>query len=124
MKTLTLALMVTVVGATKTLSQTPQPSPSDSLFMISVSVGPGWDKTKKPEDQPDYSAHVEWLKQIGANGTLKFGARAGGKGTLIIHAPTSSHARSILEQDAAIRSKMINADLVRLSVFHGGCLLD
>jgi hypothetical protein len=94
----------------------------DSLYIVTYTTGPLWDPVKNPGEQNFFKEHSSRLGQLRKDGVIKFGARYGDKGSIVIIAPNSEKAKQIISADAAIINKLFIADIQKLSIFYEGCL--
>ncbi len=95
---------------------------TDSLYIVTYTTGPLWDPVKKPREQNFFYEHSSHLGQLRKDGVIKFGARYGDKGSIVIIAPNSKTAKEIIYVDQAIINKLFIADIQKLSIFYDGCL--
>lgn len=94
----------------------------DSLYIVTYTTGSAWDLNKPPHEQPYFKEHSARLGQLRKEGVIKFGARYGEKGMIVISATTSSAAKEIVFMDHAVINKLFVADVQKLNIFYDGCL--
>ena len=112
--------MTLLMVAVMSLSAPAQPK--DSLYVVTYTTGSTWDLNKPPHEQPYFKEHSARLGQLRKEGVIKFDARYGEKGMIVISAPTSSAAKEIIFIDQAVINKLFVADVQRLNIFYDGCL--
>jgi uncharacterized protein YciI len=95
---------------------------ADSLYVVTYTTGSAWDFSKSPSDQPYFKEHSARLGQFRKSGSIKFGARVGEKGLIVIAMPSWSAARQWLSEDPAVVNKLFNAEIEPLNIFYSGCL--
>lgn len=95
---------------------------TDSLYIVTYTTGSSWDHTKAPNDQPHFKEHSTRLGQLRKDGVIKFGARYGDKGSIVIATKNFQSAKEIINADAAVANKLFNADIQKLNIFYDGCL--
>ena len=78
--------------------------------------------SKSPQEQPYFREHSARLGQLRKDGVIRFGARYGEKGMIVIGASTFSNAKEIVLNDHAVINKLFSADIQKLSIFYDGCL--
>jgi hypothetical protein len=94
----------------------------DSLYIVTYTTGSGWDQSKSPNDQPYFKEHGARLGQLRKDGVIKFGARHGDKGSIVIIAKNFAGAKEIINADVAVINKLFNVDIQKLNIFYEGCL--
>jgi len=94
----------------------------DSLFAVIYTVGSLWDMNKAPNEQTYFKEHSARLGQLRKDGVIKFGARLGEKGMIVIAASSFAAAKEIVQIDQAVINKLFNADIQKLNIFYDGCL--
>jgi len=95
---------------------------TDSLYAVTYTVGPLWDMTKGPNEQPYFKEHSARLGQLRKDGVIKAGARFGEKGLIVITATSLIAAKEIIVADVAVINKLFNAEVEKLNIFYDGCL--
>ena len=111
------AILLSITASAQTTTQ-----PIDSLYIVTFTTGPSWDKSKSPGEQTYFKEHGARLGQLRKDGIIKFGARYGDKGSIVISAKSFADAKQIVEADQAVINKLFVADLQKLNIFYGGCL--
>jgi hypothetical protein len=96
--------------------------PKDSLYMVTYVTGPTWDHDKSPQDQAFFKEHSSRLSQLRKEGTIKFGARYGDKGIIVVMAANREKAKDLVNADQAVINKLFVADVQKLNIFYDGCL--
>lgn len=123
--TIQLAMKITLIILTLLLSfpcySQSQTKPVDSLYIVTYTTGTAWDHSK-PADQPYFKEHGARLGQLRKDGVIRFGARHGDKGSIVIVAKNLNEAKEIVNADVAVINKLFNADIQRLNIFYEGCL--
>jgi hypothetical protein len=119
MKNIFVVVGVLIAGAV--FGQTENKS-IDSLYIVTYTTGSAWDNSKGPNDQPHFKEHSLRLGQLRKDGVIKFGARYGEKGSIVIAAKNFQAANEIINVDAAVVNKLFNADIQKLNIFYEGCL--
>jgi len=115
-------MKITLLGALFMLSLTASAQTIDSLYIVTYTTGASWDASKSPAEQTNFKEHGARLGQLRKDGVIKFGARYGDKGSIVIAAKSFADAKAIVETDQAVINKLFNADLQKLNIFYGGCL--
>jgi len=95
---------------------------TDSLYIVTYTTGPSWDVNKPPLEQPYFKEHSARLGQLRKEGVIRFGARYGEKGMIVISASTREAARKIIFEDQAVANKLFEVDVQKLNIFYDGCL--
>lgn len=114
--------IITTLLTVIVLTVSAQAQPKDSLYVVTYTTGSSWDVNKPPHEQPHFKAHSARLGQLRKDGVIKFGARYGEKGMIVISAITYSAAKEIIAIDSAVINKLFAADVQRLNIFYDGCL--
>jgi hypothetical protein len=94
----------------------------DSLYVVTYTTGSSWDMNKPPHEQTYFKEHSARLGQLRKEGVIKFGARYGEKGMIVIAASSSTAANDIVHVDQAVINKLFVADVQKLNIFYDGCL--
>jgi hypothetical protein len=89
---------------------------------VTYSTGSSWDISKSAKEQPYFREHSARLGQLRKDGVIRFGARYGDKGMIVIAAATFFNAKEIIFNDQAVINKLFSADVQKLSIFYDGCL--
>ena len=95
---------------------------ADSLFVVTYTTGSSWDFSKSPADQLYFKEHSARLAQYRKSGAIKFGARYGEKGMIVIALSSWSSAQQWLNEDPAVVNHLFHAEIKPLSIFYPGCL--
>jgi uncharacterized protein len=117
MKTLLVAVAVSVLSLPALLPQDAKPKPAaKKQFVYVLHLAPVWlDQTKWTQAQQDIIAkHVEWLKKQHADGKLVFAGRTmvdNPMGLVVLEVDTEAEALSIMEGDEAVKQKLMTAEL-------------
>ena len=114
-------IVIAMVVAVAAHGQT-ESKPIDSLYIVTYTTGSAWDKSKGPNDQPQFKEHSSRLSQLRKDGVIKFGARYGEKGSIVIAAKNIQTAKDIINADVAVVNKLFSADIQKLNIFYDGCL--
>jgi hypothetical protein len=85
-------------------------------------VGSLWDANKSPNEQQYFKEHSARLGELRNNGVIKFGARFGDTGMIVIKASSLTAAKEIILADIAVTKKLFVAQVEKLSIFYDGCL--
>ena len=117
MKKIIIPLLTVIV-----LTLSAHAQPKDSLYVVTYTAGSSWDVNKPPHEQPYFKAHSARLGQLRKDGVIKFGARYGEKGMIVISALTYSAAKEIVTTDDAVINNLFVTDVQRLNIFYDGCL--
>ncbi len=91
-----------------------------SLFAVEIKVGPKWDQSKPPQDQPFFKEHSSNLRRMRESGLLVMGARYSDKGLVIVAASTASDVRAQMDQDPSFSAGTFAYEVHPFSVFYGG----
>jgi hypothetical protein len=94
----------------------------DSLYIATYTSGSAWDQSKGPNEQPHFKEHSARLGQLRKDGVIKFGARYGDKGSIVIIAKNFTAAKEIIHADVAVINKLFTVDIQKLNIFYEGCL--
>ena len=94
----------------------------DSLYAVTFTVGSLWDVNKSPNEQTYFKEHSTRLGQLRKDGVIKFGARIGEKGMIVIRASSLTAAKEIIYADVAVSNKLFVAVVENLNIFYDGCL--
>jgi hypothetical protein len=116
-----LLLLLAIASTRIGLAQSEQKA-IDSLYIITYTTGPAWDISKSPADQPYFREHGARLGQLRKDGIIKFGARHGDKGSVVIAAKNFQAAKEIVLADVAVANKLFSVVVEKLNIFYGGCL--
>ena len=111
----------TAVFCATSQAQAPAPVVQDPpLFAVEIRVGAKWDPTKPPNEQTYFREHSANLKRLRDAGTLVMGARYADKGLVLLAAQTEAEARSMMDEDPAIKAEVFRYELHPFNVFYGG----
>lgn len=117
MKTIILSLLVLTGFVVNSYSQA-----KDSLYLVTYTTGSLWNFEKQPHEQPYFKEHGARLGQLRKDGIIRFGARSGEKGIIVIEASSLTAAREIVRNDVAVANRLFEANVQRLNIFYSGCL--
>ena len=115
-------IMLMTVFATVALTLPTQAQVTDSLYIVTYTTGPSWDVNKPSHEQPYFKEHSARLGQLRKEGVIRFGARYGEKGMIVITASTREAARKIIFEDQAVANKLFEVEVQKLNIFYDGCL--
>jgi len=115
-------IMLMTIFTTVALTLPTQAQVTDSLYIVTYTTGPSWDVNKPPHEQPNFKEHSARLGQLRKEGVIRFGARYGEKGMIVITASTREAARKIIFEDQAVANKLFEVDVQKLNIFYDGCL--
>jgi len=96
--------------------------PVDSLYIVTYAIGPAWDNTKPPNEQPYFMDHSANLGKLRKEGVIKAGVRYAEKGIIFITASSLQTAREIVFADQAVVNKLFKAEVQKVNVFYDGCI--
>ncbi|MBL8361810.1 MAG: hypothetical protein JNN18_15060 [Rubrivivax sp.] len=101
---------------------TASPTAADErpLYAVEVTIGPRWDASLRPQDQPLFREHSAHLRRLRDAGHLVIGARYADKGLLVLAADTEAAARALLDADPSIQAGIFRYQIHPYSVFYGG----
>lgn len=94
----------------------------DSLYIVTYTTGPAWDHSKSASEQLYFKEHSSRLGQLRKDGVIRFGARYGDKGSIVIAAKNFQAAKEIVDADGAVVNQVFVAEIHRLNIFFEGCL--
>ncbi|MEQ8425208.1 MAG: hypothetical protein RIA63_10900 [Cyclobacteriaceae bacterium] len=92
------------------------------IILFALAIGPGWDHSKTPNEQPHFATHSKHLSALRKDGVIKMGARAGEKGIIIFSAKTIDAAKEIINNDIAVQEGLFVTDIQKFNVFYPGCV--
>lgn len=95
-------------------------APDSSLFLVELSLGPKWDASKAPNDQPGFREHSGNLGRMRKAGGLVIGARAADLGILLMRAPSERAVRAEFAADPMVRDSLFVAKIRPFAPFYGG----
>lgn len=115
------ALAAPLTGAQRAAAQSPQREGA-RLFAVEFRTGPGWDTSKKPNEQLHFREHSANLKRMREQGGLLIGARYSDKGFLVVAAESETNVRALVDADPSIQAQVFAYDVYPFHVFYAGCV--
>jgi uncharacterized protein YciI len=100
----------------------PAASPAKHLFAVEIRTGPQWNAALPPGQQPLMREHSAHLRKLRDEGRIRFGARYGEVGLVVLEAATIDEARTWMEADPSMRSGTFRFEIFPFSVFYGGAV--
>lgn len=97
-------------------------APELPLFAVEIRTGPKWDAAKPPPEQAWFREHSAHLRRLREAGQIRFGARYGDKGLIVLAAATIEEARSWMDADPSMQHGTFAYELHPMAVFYGGTL--
>ncbi|QSE99231.1 VOC family protein [Fulvivirga lutea] len=92
----------------------------NKYFVLHYTIGEKWDVNKPYAEQPYFSEHSQFLKDLRSRGIIKLGARYSDIGQIIFTAKDQSAADSLISLDASVKNGIFKADIYPFNVFYYG----
>jgi hypothetical protein len=112
------------LAAAAVFAQAPAGAPAAAtpppLYAVRLTMGPAWDATKPPNDQPGMKEHSANVARLRREGTLVHGARFGEVGLLVLRVPDEPAARAALVPDPTIAAGVFKVQIDRYAPFAHG----
>ena len=89
-------------------------------YLVVFSLGPAWDKSRPPPEQPRFADHGRNLKRLRDAGAIVLGARYADKGMLVLRAESEAAARAEIENDPGVQAGIFTFELNELRAFYPG----
>jgi uncharacterized protein YciI len=99
----------------------PAPSaepPATPLFVVHFEIGPAWDKSAAPQNQPGFGDHSANLNRLRNEGVIVFGARYDEFGMIVLKAEALATAKNLMEADPGVRIGLFSYRITPLNVFY------
>jgi hypothetical protein len=112
-----LAIVSTVAATVAFQSQ--QPSPTIALL---VETGPNWDTTKQPGEQRHFRTHSDNLRRLKEGGFIVAGGRFAQYGLILVRAPSTDSALSMMKPDSSIAVGTFKVNAHRWSTIYEGSI--
>ena len=119
------ALVTMIALSANVLAQPSQSAPNPPylpLFAVEIKVGPEWDASKPPNEQPHFREHSANLKRLRDAGALIMGARYSDIGLVVVAAETEAQARTMLSEDPSFKAGIFKYEIYPFNVFYSGTL--
>lgn len=92
------------------------------LFAVEFRIGANWNTSLSPGQQAFMREHSANLKKLRDDGRIRFGARYGEVGLMVLEAASIEEARAWIEADPAVKSGTFRFEIQPLSIIYGGTL--
>ena len=116
-----------LAAATAAAAQAPAPAgntaaPVDGrqLFLVVFSVGPAWDPSRPPPEQPRFAEHGRNLKRLRDAGDIVMGARYADKGMIVLRATSADAARAEIANDPGVQAGTFTFEVNEMRTFYPG----
>ena len=96
------------------------PADPRRLYLVVFSVGPAWDASRPPPEQPRFAEHGRNLKRLRDAGAIVMGARYGDKGMLVLRAASEDAARAEIASDPGVQAGTFTFEVNELRTFYPG----
>jgi uncharacterized protein YciI len=100
----------------------PAAGPAKHLFAVEIRTGPQWNVALPPGQQALMREHSAHLRKLRDEGRIRFGARYGEVGLVVLEATTIGEARAWVEADPSMRGGTFRFEIFPFSVFYGGAV--
>ena len=104
-------------GGASAAASTPAPK---QLFAVEIRTGPQWNTALPPNQQALMREHSAHLRKLRDEGRIRFGARDGDVGLVVLEAAHIEEARAWMEADPSIRGGTFRFEIHPFAVFYGG----
>lgn len=115
-----LALVLSLGQRISAAQPTGEAAPAPRLYAAEIQVGTGWDPAKPAQDQTHFAEHSANIRRLRESGALRFGARYGDKGLLVLWAESEAAAHAMLAADASFAAGTFRYQLSPFNPFHWG----
>ena len=116
-----------LAAATAATGQAPAPAgnaaaPVDArqLYLVVFSVGPAWDPSRPPPEQPRFAEHGRNLKRLRDAGDIVMGARYADKGMIVLRATSADAARAEIANDPGVQAGTFTFEVNEMRTFYPG----
>jgi hypothetical protein len=93
-------------------------TPPSSLFIVHFEIGPSWNKSLPPADQPSFEEHSANLGRLRKEGAITFGARYGDVGMIFLKATSLDGAKTIIDADPGVLAGTFIYRIAPMNVFY------
>jgi len=91
-------------------------------YVALYTLGRGWEKGKPAGEQEYFKEHSAHLAALRRQKKIRLGARYADTGMVVLRAGTEDEARTLVEDDPAIKNHLFKVAVFEFSPFYGGCL--
>jgi hypothetical protein len=98
------------------------PAGSEKYFIVHYTPGSAWKKDKPANEQVNFKEHSEHLSDLRKRSKIDIGGRYGNTMMLLVRAKSEGEAKSLVEDDPAVKNKLFNTELAPFTPFFNGCV--
>ena len=117
-----LAAAASVPAQAPAAGEAAAPPDTRRQYLVVFSVGPAWDKSRPPPEQPRFAEHGRNLKRLRDAGDIVLGARYADKGMIVLRAASEEAARAEIANDPGVLAGTFTFELSELRTFYPGYL--
>ncbi|GAB3023820.1 YciI family protein [Bowmanella dokdonensis] len=92
--------------------------PQSRLFVVHFATGPAWDTQLSATAQPGFKEHSGNLQRLRKAGQIRFGARYGELGMILLSSPSLEAATQVISEDPGVRAGLFTFTIEELNVFY------
>ena len=92
------------------------------LFAVEFRIGANWNPSLSPGQQAFMREHSANLRKLRDEGRIRFGARYGEVGLMVLEAASIDEARAWIEADPAVKAGTFRFEIQPLAIIYGGTL--
>ncbi len=95
-----------------------------SWFAVQINVGPNWDESISPYEQPFFKEHSAHLNELRSAGHIVMGSRYSDVGLLIFHAESAEDINALMDEDPSMEAGTFGYKVFPMNVFYPGYVGD
>ncbi|MEM7291628.1 MAG: hypothetical protein AAF412_14870 [Pseudomonadota bacterium] len=95
-----------------------------SWFAVQINVGPNWDESISPYEQPFFKEHSAHLNELRSAGHIVMGSRYSDVGLLIFHAKSAEDISALMDEDPSMEAGTFSYEVFPMNVFYPGFVGD
>src|ERR1043165_4350890 len=100
----------------------PNPAATTGYYIAFYTPGSAWSKSKPANEQKYFTEHSTHLSDLRKSKKIDIGGRYSNSMILLLRAKSEEEAKSMVEDDVAVKNKLFKVEIYPFSPFFNGCV--
>jgi uncharacterized protein YciI len=98
------------------------PAATTGYYIAFYTPGSAWSKSKPANEQKYFTEHSNHLNELRRKNKIDIGGRYSNNMLLLLRAKSEAEARSLVEDDPAVKTKLFKVEVHPFNPFYNGCV--
>ncbi len=122
MRTILFLFAIITAATSSSAQEHSNPAATTAYYIAIYTPGSGWNKSKPANEQKYFTEHSTHLSELRQKNKIDIGGRYSNNMMLLVRAKSEDEAKSLLEDDPAIKNKLFKVEIHPFTPFYNGCV--